>query len=323
VRWWVLGLAIGLGGCVAATARGPVSSGLPALGATRLDDHELKEEIYWAAERERFAPEALLAQARDAFRREDWEAAHEASFEILDRHAEAPEASQALWILGVSAATLNELDRAERALIAVVCTEAAPDPVLSGSMNGPALGRVSTCTPTADLDVDETRAWLLLGHVEHDLGHHDAALAAFAQVIRRAPAGSDARSEARWWRAGIASMTRDFALAFQESVALVEEGGREVDVELAVGMAGGLIADDDWNGDGRKDTQSGIGRPIIARWLATRPRTGVRIVAYAMVLFARANRCVEVRRVRARLVQMPDGGPEAARIFGPQIQSCI
>lgn len=319
MRWVWLSLVACLGGCL--PALGPSTNGLPPI-VDPLDDHELKEELAWAAYRDRFAAEGLLARARDAYRHEDWQDAYEATFELLDRHRDEPEARHALWILGVSAVALNENDHAERALLALLCVEAAPDPVLSGSMSSAALLTTPRCTPTPEAEADTAQAWLLFGHLERDLRRTDVAMLAFERVVQNTPAGSDAHSEARVWTMSLSIQHGDRERAFREATALIDDGGRELDVAMALDAAAGIIADDDWNGDGRKDTLTTLGRPVVTRWLAGDPPGAVPVMSHALYLLLHRNRCGDARRVRARLLRLP-GGAVMAQRHDDQMRVCV
>ncbi len=162
----------------------------------------------------------------------------------------------------------------------------------------------------------------MLADVEEALGDVAASDAAMERAIASSAPGSDIRSETRAWMvtAGVARGDRE--LVFRHAAALAEEGGRPLDVEVALGALANTIADDDWNGDGRKDARSGVSRPAVARWLARDPSSGVMVLSEAIAILIRAGRCAEARRVRGRLARLSRGA-DAARAFAADVRGCV
>jgi hypothetical protein len=282
----------------------------------------VKEELRWAAYRQSFEPERLLVRARAAFAEQDWETANEVAFELVDDHPEAPEATEVLWILGRASAELLERDRAQRAMRAALCVEAAPDPVLGGAMPPFPDPASFHCTPAPGAPDDLAMAWANLAEVEGLLGNVDSAEAAMGWVVASSRPGSDVRSAARSRLLASAVRWRHPERAFRQAVALVDEGGREIDVEIALGALSQAIVDDDWNGDGRKDAVSGLSRQPVSRWLARDPPGAVAALRGAVVILIRERRCTEARRAHARLAQLTDGAA-VARSIAANVRTCV
>jgi hypothetical protein len=317
-----VGLSLWLSGCVPPRQAGGESSLPPLVLEDELPAHEVKEELRWAAYRQRFEPARLLGQAREAFAEEDWGRAHEAAFELVDEHPDAPEAAQVLWIFGKASAELLERDRAQRAMRAALCVEAAPNPLLGGAMPPLPDATSSRCTPGPAAPDDLAMGWANLAEVETFLGNVDAADTAMGWVVASSPPGSDVRSAAHTQLLASAVRWHRPEQAFSRAVALLDEGGREIDVEVALGALAQAIVEDDWNGDGRKDALSGLSRRQVSRWLARDPPGAVAALREAIVILVRERRCTEARRAHARLARLSDGG-EAFREVESDVRSCV
>lgn len=339
-RPW-LGLFVCLGACAAGPAAPRPS--LPPLPGRHHDPHLAKDELRWAAVRDELAVEELGEQALAAFDREDWAVAYARTLELMERHLDAPETQRLLWVFAASSAAVGESEHAERALVSLLCTEAAPSPLLEGTIPRARLAAGGPCTAAPgfrrDRDSEETvepeglalpggeplpvYPWLLLARAQAEIGEEDCAHVSFTRVARLAPAGSDARSEARAWRIW---QTHDQARAFRESAALVDEGGRPDDVALATEAAARTIIDFDWDRDGRKDSRSGLDRTMVARWLATSPPGAVPITTRVLEMHLEARRCDDARRVHRRLIHLgrpsPEGPAPGAAFAGP-VAACL
>ncbi len=322
MRWCILaGLSLWLVACVPPRQGAGGESSLPPLVMDELDDHEVKEELRWALYRRSLEPRRLLQEARAAYANGAWEVAYEASYELVDEHPRAPEVRQATWIFGRASAEVAELDRAERAMLAALCTEAAPAPLLAGAMP-PFPSRAATCTPGPGAPPDLARGWAQLAEVERSFGRPHEAEEALARSVVLSPAGSVARSEIRARMMTDAVYAGDDEGAFRAAAALVDEGGEPLYVEAALGALANGIADDDWNGDGRKDVTSGVSRAPVARWLASDPPAAPDVLREAIGILLRRHRCTEARRIHARLSRLANGR-EAARAVAGEVRGCL
>ena len=177
----------------------------------------------------------------------------------------------AMYMMGTLLYEMGDFDQSRQSYLALACASRFAPPAADGSNvdAGPyEPGTYGDCTPVTEDSIYTAEAWLRVGEVHYDLDQLDAALEAYAQVADDPE--EDLYDEALIRMAWTLYLKRDFEQAaqkFDEFVVYADEAKAAGDESGAVGLRGDAIeylaktyAEDDWDGDGRRDRIRGTTR---------------------------------------------------------------
>jgi hypothetical protein len=300
--------------CVAPSAARPVAAPATKPPPEVAHRSDLLAELAWA----RTASLVRVEEERGSSERD----ARALARAVAASSGEGEDAMRALLVVSESAMERGEIERADRALRAIVCRELATDPPLDGALPAlPPTDPWDRCTARTRDGAILASAWRLLGRTYWLLvGEPLVATAAYERATRHSIEGTPEHARTSY-EAGLLSEgqgERAEALRHYGSAVLSPDSSYVGHALMRLCI---LLVDDDWNLDGRKDRRSGVGRPEVVRWLAARPSGAARALDVALEDHLGMRRCAEARRILAILPDLPGGSEVVARRRG-EVAAC-
>lgn len=226
---------------------------------------------------------------------------------LADRCPRTPRGADALAQVGDAELEAGHTDAALDAYLRVVCPPPANAPAGPIALD---LSEASSCIPWVDAPEANGAIWARIGQIYFDAPDLPRALASFDASLAQLPRTSVLRTRASYLR----GWTLFRADRFAEALAPFGEVAEADDPALrdeALSYLGILVAEQDWDLDGRPDAVLDVARPAVRTFLTEHPSLAPAVLsATAQTYFETADFARSMAIDRALLQQYPDA-PEA------------